>query len=105
QEERKVAWIFKPGFALLIGSPGINIKLIQYVDLEIALIQQHCRGSATGTAPDGSLYSDNDPSHHFGGPANTNPRDIPTLSMLGLGLLALLLGSGVSMFRNIGRPR
>lgn len=41
QEERKVAWIFKPGFALLIGSPGINIKLIQYVDLEIALIQQH----------------------------------------------------------------
>jgi hypothetical protein len=63
------------------------------------------RGSATGTAPDGSLYSDNDPSHHFGGPANTNPRDIPTLSMLGLGLLALLLGSGVSMFRNIGRPR
>ena len=41
QEERKVAWIFKPGFALLIGSPGINMKLIQYVDLEIALIQQH----------------------------------------------------------------
>ena len=27
----------------MIGSPGINIKLIQYVDLEIALIQQHCR--------------------------------------------------------------
>jgi hypothetical protein len=47
------------------------------------------RGSATGTAPDGSLYSDSDPSHHFGGPANTDPRGIPTLSMLGLGLLAL----------------
>ncbi len=27
----------------MIGSPGINIKLIQYVDLEIALIQQHWR--------------------------------------------------------------
>ena len=38
----KVAWIFKPELALLIGSPGINIKPIQYVDLEIALIQQHC---------------------------------------------------------------
>ena len=63
------------------------------------------RGSATGTAPDGSLYSDSDPSHHFGGPANTNPRDIPTLSMLGLSLLALLLGGGVSMSRKIGRTR
>ena len=52
QEERKVAWIFKPGFALLIGSPGINIKLIQYVDLEIALIQQHWLPPSTHALPD-----------------------------------------------------
>lgn len=58
------------------------------------------RGSATGTAPDGSLYSDSDPSHHFGG-----PRDIPTISMLGLGLLGLLLGGSAFMFANGGGKR
>ncbi len=58
------------------------------------------RGSATGTAPDGNLYGDSDPSHHFGG-----PRDIPTISMLGLGLLGLLLGGSAFMFANGGGKR
>ncbi|HRX59665.1 MAG TPA: VWA domain-containing protein [Candidatus Competibacter sp.] len=63
-------------------------------------------GSVTGKAPDGSLYSDSDPSHHFGG-SGGEPRGIPTISILGLGLLALLLGSsaflGLQMSAKGGR--
>lgn len=60
------------------------------------------RGSATGTAPDGSLYSDSDPSNHLGGPQGI---PIPTISMFGLGLLGLLLGGSAFMFTNDGGRR
>ena len=47
------------------------------------------RGSATGTVPGGERFSVSDPSNHFG---VGGAKRIPTVSMLGLGLVTLLLG-------------
>ncbi len=60
-------------------------------------------GSATGEVSGVGHISDTDPSNHFGGTATpTPPKDIPTISALGLGLLALLL-SGIGMFAGFAR--